>query len=702
VSQDRLKKTVGLIFLSFVFIPFPFWQLMQSGVSFFIFNDFRIVHFIFYYLSIWVASFVLLGSIYQIFKVLRIPRIDYVFISLVFAYTLSNILNIQLKLNKLSYILFFGSFLIILYFISQKYKINLAGLSQYILFPLVFTFFIFFASPLKEILIESRGVQVQGDWDAKNLDVYFLIIDEVPLGPLLDAQTSEIDSSLFPNFSNFQKQSTWYRNAKALASNTLHAVPTLQTGLHPTGATATAENYPNSIFTALANKVEFKVFEPYTRVCPIRLCGRPEISKINLNINSLNEFNLDENYIILKDTQAIFLNSFLPPSLAKFFAPPLSDRWQDFYNIRTDLESRKSASILSDQDKLEWKKVPGNLRTELPGIIQEIENRKGPQFWFMHWVPPHAADTLPDGSKYSFKLPYQMDLASENKHLNLLRRQQFILQMQYADLLLGELVDKLKIIDNYDDSMVIVTTDHGMHFGNGERRGKEFNSGSDKEFRIDNYYKLFDPVSIPLMIKYPQQKTGIILDTEVNTSDVPVTILDMYNFKKPITWPQTNGQVLYANNYVEKGLFWHLYGNYLDTMDEIGRKITFKDALNNSTKHINQNIKKDEYYVFKQGDDGDLFLKESKFAMQSGRKAINVEIMTDLDKVLDSKKVWLFEAYVSEKIKVERDANVLISIDGAICGSGPIYVDTVGKIRVEALISDACELVNNSIIEVFS
>lgn len=673
---------------------------MQSGVSFFIFNDFRIVHFVFYYLSIWLLSFLLLGFIYQILKVFRIPKLDFVFIPLIFAYTLSNILNIQLRLNKFSYVIFFGSLLIMLYFIFYRYNIRLKDLSQYILFPLIFTFFIFFVSPLKEIFIESRGVQVQGNWDAKNLDVYFLIIDEVPLGPLLADQTNEIDSSLFPNLSNFQKQSTWYRNAKALASNTLHAVPTLQTGLYPTSATATAENYPHSIFTALANKVEFKVFEPYTRVCPIRLCGRPEISKINLNMNSLNKFNLDENYVILKDTQAIFLNSFLPPSLAKFFAPPLADRWQDFYNIRADLEFRKSVSILSDQDKLEWKKVPGNLRTELPEIIQEIENRQGPQLWFMHWVPPHAADMLPDGSKYAFELPYQMDLASENKHLNLLRRQQFILQMQYSDLLIGQLVDKLQKIDNYDDSMVIITTDHGMHFGNGERRGKEFNSGSEEEFRINNYYKLFDPVSIPLMIKYPQQKTGIILDTEVNTSDIPVTILDMYNFKRPTNWPQTDGQVLYSNNYVEKGLFWHLYEGYLDTLDEIGRKITFKDALNNSTKYINQNIKKDEYFLFKQGDDSDLFLKESKFAMQSGRKVIDVKIMSDLDKVLESKRVWLFEAYVSEKIKVERDANVLIAIDGAICGSGPIYVDTEGKLRAEALISDACELVKNSRIEV--
>jgi hypothetical protein len=97
------------------------------------------------------------------------------------------------------------------------------------------------------------------------------------------------------------------------------------------------------------------------------------------------------------------------------------------------------------------------------------------------------------------------------------------LQVQATDTLLGQIVARLKRVGAYDDSLVIVTADHGVAFTNGE---------PTRSATLRNYPEIMWP---PLFIKYPGQRTGRIDDRPAQSIDILPTIAEVIGMKIP--WP---------------------------------------------------------------------------------------------------------------------------------------------------------------------
>jgi hypothetical protein len=100
-------------------------------------------------------------------------------------------------------------------------------------------------------------------------------------------------------------------------------------------------------------------------------------------------------------------------------------------------------------------------------------------------------------------------------------RTRHLLQVQTADWLVGETVARLKKIGAYDDSMIIVTADHGVAFiPNVASRG-----ASDL-----NYPEV---MWTPLLVKLPGQTAGAVDDRAAETIDVVPTIADELGIEVP-------------------------------------------------------------------------------------------------------------------------------------------------------------------------
>jgi len=95
---------------------------------------------------------------------------------------------------------------------------------------------------------------------------------------------------------------------------------------------------------------------------------------------------------------------------------------------------------------------------------------------------------------------------------------------------IGRLLDKVKEMGMYDDTMIIFTTDHGAPFGE---------HGTIKKAEPGLYEEL---VHIPLIIRHPEGLgSGKRFDAMVETTEIFPTILDFLNVRQP---PRIHGKSL--------------------------------------------------------------------------------------------------------------------------------------------------------------
>ena len=99
--------------------------------------------------------------------------------------------------------------------------------------------------------------------------------------------------------------------------------------------------------------------------------------------------------------------------------------------------------------------------------------------------------------------------------------QRHLLALGAADAKLGALIDHLEQLDMFDDSIVLVTADHGYSFEAGSRnRGHEGTVWGDT-------------LAVPLILKLPHQREGVVSDDNVEAIDIVPTIADVLGIDLP-------------------------------------------------------------------------------------------------------------------------------------------------------------------------
>lgn len=90
----------------------------------------------------------------------------------------------------------------------------------------------------------------------------------------------------------------------------------------------------------------------------------------------------------------------------------------------------------------------------------------------------------------------------------------------YVDFHIRELIKKLKKTELYENSIIIITSDHGEAFG-------------ERDFIQHENSVYQNEVHVPLLIRYPGAGQGKVVDKVVSGVDIMPTVLDILNYEIP-------------------------------------------------------------------------------------------------------------------------------------------------------------------------
>ncbi len=349
--------------------------------------------------------------------------------------------------------------------------------------PALFAALFLFSSPASAVVFGGK-VAAKSGVDVKNPKrVIMIVFDEFPEESLLDG-TGHVDAALYPNFAKLASESTWYRNDTTVAPYTERAVPAILTGrLPPTGnVVPSADDYPKNLFTLLGGVYPFNVHEAVTRLCPKSTCSARA-----------------ENASSTKRMKLLGTDAF--------------DLWKGFASPHPE-------TVNFSEDSVVQYGLP-----QMRGFVQSIQPGTGPRLDFVHIELPHQPwhllPTLQDNTHLApqqgaSKLVWQKDAWPAES-----ARRQHLLQVQATDTVLGRILDKIKSVGAWKDSMVVVTADHGVSFTPGE---------GIRSVTKHNYTEI---LWTPLFVKYPGQPAGVVDDRPVQSIDVLPTVADVLKVKIP-------------------------------------------------------------------------------------------------------------------------------------------------------------------------
>ena len=382
--------------------------------------------------------------------------------------------------------------------------------------PVVFLVLFLFISPVSKITLADEA-SAKSIGSVARVPVVMIVFDEFPSTSLMDAD-NRVDAKRYPGFAALGKDATWFRGAHSIYDSTSKAVPAVMDGNYPEkGTLPTSSEHPNSIFALLGKSHRMNVSEEATSVCPRDLC---EDSR-------LEEPLVDRLGSMTGDLGLVYAHVVSPPGLERDL-PSVSDTWGDFGGGGGGASASASASDSGSQNQPNTRaNLNSNRNKRFEGWIDAIRPGARPALNFKHALLPHvpwqylpsgkqyrrtASDPVPQISRQSYKDEGQM------RQLQL----RHLLQVGFADLEIKRLLEHLKSTGQYDRSLIVVTADHGTSFDTGrfDRR------------RVDR--QNIDEISpVPLFVKRPNQRSGRVDDSVVETTDVVPTIADVLGSRLP-------------------------------------------------------------------------------------------------------------------------------------------------------------------------
>jgi arylsulfatase A-like enzyme len=182
-----------------------------------------------------------------------------------------------------------------------------------------------------------------------------------------------------------------------------------------------------------------------------------------------------------------------------------------------------------------WYRSAEAINHEVFRLLDSMEDHRRPFFLFInymdaHWpyVPPPPYEDLYPGRDPSFNVPRYSEMAeqvmglerevtsSEREHLV----SQYDGEIAYLDHHIGALVAELKRREMYDNTLLIVTSDHGEAMGERNLVG-----------HMVSVYQ--DQVYVHLLVKYPDQTAPSVVHEAASLVDVMPTVLDVVGLDLP-------------------------------------------------------------------------------------------------------------------------------------------------------------------------
>jgi hypothetical protein len=161
----------------------------------------------------------------------------------------------------------------------------------------------------------------------------------------------------------------------------------------------------------------------------------------------------------------------------------------------------------------------------LASWIERFRPSRRPTFYYKHVLLPHSPFVyLPTGHSYhdgpsEGGLPWQAWYSIPWLVQQIYQRH--LLQLEFTDQLLGDVLEQLRATGLYDRALIVVTADHGESFGR---------PGQSRQF---DRRTVGDVALVPLLVKVPFQPAGRIDRRHVRNLDILPTIAQIARLRLP-------------------------------------------------------------------------------------------------------------------------------------------------------------------------
>jgi hypothetical protein len=362
----------------------------------------------------------------------------------------------------------------------------------YLASALIIVPILFLGSPEIRELLFSKPIDLPNVNIDSETPIIFVVFDEFPLISLLD-ENRNIDAERFPHFARLAHEWNWYRAASTVAERTPESLAAILTGMYPKkDSLPTTLDYPKNLFTLFGKSYDLNVFETVTWMDPGAIVF--EKNKIQLWKSLFTDLSLVYLHIIL-------------PRIYSTQLPPITQSWGDFASD-------------SEQGKTDRHMHSKNPDAHMQSFLNSIQKTKRPPIYFIHAKAPHLPwYLLPSGRNYGsqtfegMNLVFARWIADEAAVQRAYQRH--LMQVGFVDHWIGMLIEKLKKLELYDRSVIVITADHGISFT------------PDSAFRAVSQTNSEEIIFVPLFIKAPGQSVGRTLDWNVQTIDIVPTIAEL-------------------------------------------------------------------------------------------------------------------------------------------------------------------------------
>lgn len=530
-------------------------------------------------------------------------------------------------------------------------------------------------TPSGRYALNSSGTVV-GNVTTDGSSVAFVMFDEFPMDTVINADGS-IDKARFPNFYRLSQISTWYRNYSTVAEATVYAVPAALSGEIPDFTKgATVADHPHNLFTWLGNAYKMHVSEVVTNLCPRGTCQNTTVRSTPSFAARIRALGRDAYKVIrqrLHPTEEI--------SVATSISGAVLDNADHSSPSSAGASDRPNELTMPARERLARTRAQSD---RWDAWLKGIESEGCPCLNFIHMLLPHHPWVFyPDGTAYLTTDP--VTTKDETTWENLVRHQRLALQAQYADTLIGQLLDALESKNLLDTTQIVVTADHGF----------SVEDGYPRRFITDDYGNYASILYPPLFIHTPGQQDGVISDQNVESVDLMTLVAN--GIKS--TWPWKTDGMLPADRTGEKLSKKVLYfqpGNSLlasrpdktFTVDSsTGQQELFRSAFSpTSTADYLGPLYAPTPYAILRGS-----------TVPSGTTGCSCTVTFSKD-TKDSYPTLYVSGVVAGNVRA--GDWIALAVDGKISGLSPVY-ERAGELRVLALLKTEDFAAANSIVSAY-
>lgn len=535
-----------------------------------------------------------------------------------------------------------------------------------------------FMSPTSDLITGSGPHEAVHDAtvaDPKG-PVVVVVLDEMAAASVM-REDGSINAERYPGFAELASVSTWFRNASSQHHSTHRAVPSLLTGrVGSEDALPTYLDQPRNLFTLLGNDMPVDRYESVTNMCPPPICEPPPRLPLTR---------------AMEDAALVFGHRVLPSTLRDGLVP-IDDSWGDYGSEDDTGTSIDTEGNTKHESYGRWENLDATEKSpagQVAAVEQQIDQITAePGLHVIHPALPHRPWTLSrTGVSTSYLPDYIGDLDDVDQSddptefQTRMMYQLYSMQLGATDAAIGDLVGQLRQSPAWDDTTLVVTSDHGYNFTPPDL-GREYVTEGNQE----------EVLRVPLFIKAPGQTDGEIRDDVAQTIDVVPSIVDLldvdvskrwkfdghslYDGSEPHTDPIVSDDVDAVIDIAERrhdefpfGDDWTAVAAVGDNGDLVGRQVTAVESGDDSVYQVSF----DQVGLFRSlpTDDGTMpFVLAGKIAGPSGDDpppqllaAVNGRFAGVVGEYQQDGDGWAFTGYVADLYREGRNQVALYEVD---------------------------------------